>query len=83
MILMLFLYDPLYTSSHDLESDYPWSGLKDENSPTPHITRISGLRHPQNALPGDQNRPFTKPSTLLWFYRLEDKTDSSSFIYPP
>ncbi len=33
MILMLFLYDPLYTSSHDLESDYPWSGLKNENSP--------------------------------------------------
>ena len=35
MILLLFLYDPLYASSHDLESDYPWSGLKDENSPTP------------------------------------------------
>ena len=32
MILMLLLYDPLYASSHDLESDYPWSGLKDENS---------------------------------------------------
>ena len=39
MISMLFLYDPLYTSSHDLESDYPWSDLKDENSPTPHITK--------------------------------------------
>ncbi len=32
MILLLFLYDPLYASSHDLESDYSWSGLKDENS---------------------------------------------------
>ncbi len=40
MILMLFLYDPLYTSSHDLESDYPWCGLKDENSPTPHLNII-------------------------------------------
>ncbi len=38
MILMLFLYDPLYTSSHDLESDYPWSGFKDENSLTPHLS---------------------------------------------
>ncbi len=37
MILLLFLYDPLYSSSHDLESDYPWSGLKYENSPTPEI----------------------------------------------
>ena len=37
MILMLLLYDPLYTSSHDLESDYPWSGLKYENSPTPQF----------------------------------------------
>jgi len=32
---MLFLYDPLYASSHDLESDYPWSGLKNKNSPIP------------------------------------------------
>jgi hypothetical protein len=37
MILLLFLYDPLYTSSYDLESDYPCSGLKDDNSPTPHL----------------------------------------------
>ncbi len=37
MILLLFLYDPLYASSHDLESDYPWSDLKDENSPTPDL----------------------------------------------
>ena len=37
MISMLFLYDPLYASSHDLESDYPWSDHKDENSPTPEI----------------------------------------------
>ncbi len=37
MILLLFLYDPLYASSHDLESDYPWSGLKGENSPTPEL----------------------------------------------
>ncbi len=37
MILMLFLYDPLYASSHDLESDYPWSGLKDEYPPTPEV----------------------------------------------
>ncbi len=37
MILLLFLYDPFYASSHDLESDYPWSGLKDENSPTPEL----------------------------------------------
>ncbi len=28
-------------SSHDLESDYPWSGLKDENSPTPELTIIA------------------------------------------
>jgi hypothetical protein len=28
MILLLFLYDPLYTSSHDLESDYPWSSFE-------------------------------------------------------
>ncbi len=34
MILLLFLYDPLYSSSHELESDYLWSGLKDENAPT-------------------------------------------------
>ena len=34
MISQLFLYDPLYASSHVLESDYPWSGLQDENSPT-------------------------------------------------
>ncbi len=27
MISLLFLYDPLFTSSHDLESDYPWSGI--------------------------------------------------------
>ena len=38
MILLLFLYDPLYASSHDLESDYPWSGLKYENYPIPHIS---------------------------------------------
>jgi hypothetical protein len=37
MILLLFLYDLLYASSHDLESDYPWSGLKDDNSPTPEL----------------------------------------------
>jgi hypothetical protein len=40
MILLLFLYDPLYASSHGLESDYPWSGLKDENSPTPDIIKL-------------------------------------------
>ncbi len=34
MIPLLFLYDPLYASSHDLESDYPRIGLKDENYPT-------------------------------------------------
>ena len=37
MILLLFLYDTLYASSHDLESDYPLSGLKDENSPIPDL----------------------------------------------
>ena len=37
MILLLCLYDPLYASSHDLESDYPWSSLEDENSPTPEL----------------------------------------------
>jgi len=37
MILLLFLYDPLYVSSHDLESDYPWSDLKDANSPIPDL----------------------------------------------
>ena len=41
MILLLFLYDPLYVSSHDLESDYPWSGLIYENSPTPDMLRIN------------------------------------------
>ena len=40
MILQLFLYDPLYASSHVLESDYPWSGLKDENSPIPQLFKI-------------------------------------------
>ncbi len=40
MISLLFLYDPLYASSHDLESDYPWSGLNDENSPAPKIIII-------------------------------------------
>jgi len=40
MILLLFLYDPLYASSHALESDYPWSGLKDENPPTPDLSGI-------------------------------------------
>jgi hypothetical protein len=35
MILLLFLYDSLYANSHDLESDYPFSGLIDENFPTP------------------------------------------------
>ncbi len=34
MILLLFFYDPLYASSHGLESDYPWSGFKNENYPT-------------------------------------------------
>ena len=43
MILMLFLYDPLYASSHDLESDYPWSGLKDENYTISDIIKL-GLR---------------------------------------
>ena len=38
IILLLFIYDPLYASSHDLESDYPWSGLNNENSPTPEIS---------------------------------------------
>jgi len=37
MILLLFFYDPLYASSHDLESDYPLSGLKEENSPIPEL----------------------------------------------
>jgi len=37
MLLLLFLYDPLYASSHDLESDYPLSGLKDENPPTSEL----------------------------------------------
>jgi len=37
MILMLFLYELLYTSSHALESDYPLSGLNDENSPIPQL----------------------------------------------
>jgi hypothetical protein len=41
MILLLFLYDPLYVSSHDLESDYPWSGIKNENSPTSDLFRAS------------------------------------------
>ena len=41
MILMLFLYDPLYTSSHALESDYPWSGHKDENSPRPKLIKAN------------------------------------------
>ncbi len=27
--------------SHDLESDYPWSGHKDKNSPTPDLIIIS------------------------------------------
>jgi len=40
MILLFFLYDPLYTSSHDLESDYPLSGLKDDNSPTPEMFKL-------------------------------------------
>ena len=39
MILLLFLYDPLYASSHDLESDYPWSDLKDENSQTSELDK--------------------------------------------
>ena len=43
MILLLFLYDPLYASSHDLESDYPWSGFKDENSPTPDINTLGRI----------------------------------------
>ncbi len=41
MILMLFLYNPFYASSHDLESDYSWSGIKKENSPTPVLFRAS------------------------------------------
>jgi hypothetical protein len=28
-------------SSHDLESDYSWSGIKNENSPTPDLFRAS------------------------------------------
>jgi hypothetical protein len=27
-------------SLQDLESDYPWSGLKDENSPTPELSKF-------------------------------------------
>ena len=56
MILMLFLYDPLYASSHDLESDYPWSGIKDENSPTSElfILKLSesrrGSRYPYKGI---------------------------------
>ena len=34
MIPLLFLYDPLYASSHALKSDYPWSDHKNENYPT-------------------------------------------------
>ena len=40
MTLLPFLYDPLYSSSHALESDYPWSGIKDENSPTAELFKI-------------------------------------------
>ncbi len=40
MISLLFLYDPLNASSHDFESDYPWSGLKDENSQTPELKHV-------------------------------------------
>ena len=40
MILLLFLYDPLNASSHDLESDCPWSCLKNEDSPTPDLFKF-------------------------------------------
>ena len=48
MLLLLFHYDPLYASSHDLESDYSWSGLKDDKSPTTDLFNYE----PQN----NQNR---------------------------
>jgi len=72
MILLLFLYDPLYASSHDLESDYPWSGLKDDNSPTPDLIcyltgffsailpffRLSRMAGERQKYPDDPVNPF-------------------------
>ena len=51
MISKLFLYDPLYASSHALESDYLWSGIKDENSPIPELIKARQVNNLQRKNP--------------------------------